>query len=91
MQGDGGAVWVSGSSVHNGGTATFTECTFDGGAESGTDSVFNCGPACGSSTTTFACPKGATGTPVVITANKELEANQLPPAKEVVHCTKVPQ
>jgi hypothetical protein len=43
------------------------------------------------STTTFACPKGTTGTPVVITGREELEANQLPPAKEVVHCTKVPQ
>jgi hypothetical protein len=41
---------------------------------------------------TFACPKGTTGTPVVINAaDEELEANQLPPAKEMVHCTKTPQ
>jgi hypothetical protein len=40
-------------------------------------------------TTTFACPKGATGTPVVIKDVEELKANPLPPAKEVVHCTKV--
>jgi hypothetical protein len=45
----------------------------------------------GGATTTFACPKGATGTPVVIKDDAELEANQLPPAKDVVHCTKVPQ
>jgi hypothetical protein len=42
-------------------------------------------------TITFACPKGTTGAPVVITKAFELEANQLPPAKEVAHCTKVPQ
>ena len=84
MQGGfaGGAVAV----VH--GSTTLTDCTFAGGAGNHTDSVYN---NIGRSTTTFACPKGATGTPVVITDFELLEANQLPPAKEVVHCTKVPQ
>jgi hypothetical protein len=41
-------------------------------------------------TTTFTCPKGSTGTPYVM-KEEELYASQLPPAKEVVHCTKVPQ
>jgi hypothetical protein len=67
-----------------GGSTALTDCTFAEGAGSHTDSVWNSG------TTTFACPKGATGTPVVMKA-VELEANQLPPAKEVVHCTKAPQ
>jgi hypothetical protein len=61
-------------------------CTFAGGAGSNADSVYN-----GGSNTTFACPKGTTGTPYVMKDEEELEASQLPPAEEVVHCTKVPQ
>jgi hypothetical protein len=72
--------------VWDGPTVTFTACTFAGGAGSHTDSVFSQG-----STTTFTCPKGTTGTPYVLKDQGQLDASQLPPAKEVVHCTKVPQ
>jgi hypothetical protein len=68
------------------GSAILLDCTFAGGVGSQTDSVTN---AVGN--ITFACPKGATGTPVVIKDQEQLEANQLPPAREVVHCTKEPQ
>jgi hypothetical protein len=53
-----------------------------------TDSVYN-----NYGTTTFACPKGTTDTPVVMPQEEsQLTASQLPPAKEIVHCTpKVPQ
>jgi hypothetical protein len=71
--------------VYDGGSATLTACTFAGGAGSHTDSVANGG------TTTFTCPKGSTGTPYVMKGEEQLDASQLPPAKEVVHCTKVPQ
>jgi hypothetical protein len=53
--------------------------------------VYNNYPDGGTSTTTFACPKGASGTPGVFKDKVELQANQLPPAKEVVHCTKLSQ
>ena len=102
----GGAVFVqwtatmpsctfSGNTAYNGGgavyvyrSATLMDCTFAGGAGSHTDSVYNNGHG---GNIIFACPKGTTGTPVVIKDLEQLEANQLPPAKEVVHCTKVPQ
>ena len=65
-------------------TATITSCTFEGGAGSNTDSVDNNGGG----KITFACPAGSTGTPVVITKpDEELDASQLPPAKQLVHCT----
>jgi predicted outer membrane repeat protein len=68
--GSGGAVFASGPTA-------LKDCTFAGGAGSNTDSVLN-----GAGNTTFACPKGATGTPVVFKDGEELKANQLPPAKE---------
>jgi hypothetical protein len=88
----GGAVSVGGVP---GSSGTIISCTFIGGAPY-TDSVDECVGGGGSSTTTFACPSTSTGTPVVIPKVmgkcNEFNASQLPPAKEVVHCTpKVPQ
>jgi hypothetical protein len=75
----GGAVGVEGS-------VTPTSCTFAGGTGSHTDSLAIW------ETTTFTCPTASTGAPVVITTQEELEASQLPPAKELVRCTpKLPQ
>jgi hypothetical protein len=73
----GGAVWDFD------GDSTLTACTFAGGAGSHTDSVENWNS--GSITLNWNCPKGSTGAPYVMTGVEQLEANQLPPAKEV--CT----
>jgi hypothetical protein len=35
---------------------------------------------------TFACPSTSTGAPYTLPVNQQLEASQLPPATELVHC-----
>jgi hypothetical protein len=66
------------------GVATITSCKFEGIA-----SVTNMPPGGmhPGGTITFACPSTSTGAPVQMKKGEVLEANQLPPAKEVVHCT----
>jgi hypothetical protein len=84
----GGAIVVNG----NPGSATMISCSFKGSTGSHVDSVYNYVGGSHYSTTTFACPSTRTGTPVKITELNELEAEQLPPATEIVHCTlKLPQ
>jgi hypothetical protein len=76
--------------VHQLGLATITSCTFDGGTGSHADSVCTADGKYGWGAVTFACPSTSTGAPVNITDKEELEAGQLPPAKEIVHCTPKP-
>jgi hypothetical protein len=83
QQESGGAV-----SCSSGGITTITSCTFKGGTGKHTDSVSNNDSM--ESTVTFACQSTSTGAPVKITDSEELEAGQLPPAKEIVHCTPKP-
>jgi len=80
--GGGGAVSNAGGSV--GGSTTISDCIFKGGTGSHPDSVLNRGDGTGN--LTFVCPSGTTGAPVAIKIGEELEAEQLPPAKEVTHC-----
>merc|ERR1712216_939314 len=73
----GGAVYALDASV------TMMSCKFTGAVSSpsnNTDSVYNRdGP------TTFGCPTTTTNS-TVITGTEELDAQQLPPAAEIVHC-----
>jgi hypothetical protein len=76
----GGAVYV-----YNGDTSlTIISCSFKGGQGKHTDSVSH---QDSDSIVTFACPPPAAGAPVSI-GKEELEAGQLPPATEIVHCTR---
>jgi hypothetical protein len=79
----GGAVCVCGA-----GAPPITASTYKGATGHHTDSVYT--SAADGSTATFACPSTSTGAPVKITDEEDLEAGQLPPAKEIVHCTPKP-
>ena len=59
--------------------------SFKGGAGSHTDSVYNDKNGL-PVTVTFACPSTSTGAPYTLPVNHQLEASQLPPATELVHC-----
>jgi hypothetical protein len=77
----GGAVYVIG-----GVSATIISCSFKGGTGSNVDSILKFSD---NQAVTFACPSTSTGAPVKM-ADGSLMADQLPPAKEIVHCTPKP-
>jgi hypothetical protein len=84
VDGRGGAVAVWA------GSATIVNGSFQGGTGTHTDSVWRCisgKPGCGDTgIVTFACPEGTKVTPVTM-QGQELLATQLPPTKQIVHCT----
>jgi predicted outer membrane repeat protein len=85
----GGAICVQG--VESGGwSTTITSCVFKGGTGSHVDSVSYQGSVPSYGTVTFVCPSMSVGTPVALGKGAQLNATQLPPAKEVVHCTPSP-
>jgi hypothetical protein len=81
LQGGGGAIFAHGAKV------IIISSSFKGGAGSHTDSVYNFKYSGQSdASVTFACPSTSIGAPYTLPVDQQLEASQLPPATELVHC-----
>jgi hypothetical protein len=78
----GGAIWAQA-----GAEVLIISSSFKGGAGSHADSVYNYKLSGNpDASMTFACPSTSTGAPYTLPAGQQLEASQLPPATELVHC-----
>jgi hypothetical protein len=93
FDGNRGGESFGGGAVHaRGSVLTIISCSFKGGTGSNVDSISNQEylSTLSSTPVTFACPSTSTGKPVTMADDSSLKADQLPPAKEIVHCTPKP-